>query len=229
MFHRFRVLSTVTLKVHRALVGEGILADIPSFQGPLHSHIEGPQRNVYWPACFQSVWSILPILFSGITFASESCDWLYYTPWTDQEGKHQLLTLSHVHPQRIECDSRAGLCRIFLVWNLLAQEWGADPQRNPDDLEWVSNSLYVWLSRAMGRKLLELAGSFPGFSVATVLACLHNFKMWILKQLFNMSSIHQSGPKCLSCSQRMLSSPTAFCFITLMSSWSSLVVKGLVK
>ena len=83
----------------------------------------------------------------------------------------------------------------------------------------------------MGRKLLELAGSFPGFSVATVLACLHNFEMLlILKQLFNVFSIHQSGPKCLSCSQRMSSSPTAlFCFITLMSSWSSLVVKGLVK
>ena len=43
MFHRFRVLSTVTLKVHRALVGEDILADVPSLQGPLHSHIEGPQ------------------------------------------------------------------------------------------------------------------------------------------------------------------------------------------
>ena len=83
----------------------------------------------------------------------------------------------------------------------------------------------------MGRKLLELAGSFPGFSVATLLACLHNFEMLlILKQLFNMSSIHQSGAKYLSCSQRMSSSPTAlFCFITLMSSWSSLVVKGLVK
>ncbi|KAI0222866.1 hypothetical protein LSAT2_025883 [Lamellibrachia satsuma] len=55
------VLSTVTLKVHRALVGggiladvpsfqralvgEGILADVPSFQGPLHSHIEGPQSS----------------------------------------------------------------------------------------------------------------------------------------------------------------------------------------
>ena len=45
MFHRFRVLSTVTLKVHRALVGEGILADVPPFQGPLHSHIEGPQSS----------------------------------------------------------------------------------------------------------------------------------------------------------------------------------------
>ena len=45
MFHRFRVLSTGTFKVHRALVGEGILADVPSFQGPLHSHIQGPQSS----------------------------------------------------------------------------------------------------------------------------------------------------------------------------------------
>ena len=41
----------------------------------------------------------------------------------------------------------------------------------------------------MGRKLLELAGSFLGFSVATVLACLHYFdNLLIHKQLFNMSS-----------------------------------------
>ena len=45
MFHRFRVLSTGTLKVHIALIGEGILADIPSFQGPLNRHNEGTQSS----------------------------------------------------------------------------------------------------------------------------------------------------------------------------------------
>ena len=39
MFHRFRVLSTGTLKVHRAVGGEDILADVPSFQGSLHSQM----------------------------------------------------------------------------------------------------------------------------------------------------------------------------------------------
>ena len=57
-------------------------------------------------------------------------------------------------------------------------------------------------------------------------------RIGLVEQLLNMSSSHRrvTGPKSLSCSQIMSSSPTALlCFITLMPSMSSLVVKGLVK
>ena len=69
----------------------------------------------------------------------------------------------------------------------------------------------------MCRKLLELAGSFSGFSIAIILGCLLNFGMLlVIKQVLNMSSSHgrATGPKCLSCSLRLSSNPAMFCFIT---------------
>jgi len=52
----------------------------------------------------------------------------------------------------------------------------------------LSNSLYVWHSREMGRKLFGMNGSFLDFRIATIFACLQSFR--ILLEVRNICSSH---------------------------------------
>ena len=130
-------------------------------------------------------------------------------------------------------DSGAGLCRIFQVWSLLVQVQAAGPWWSPGDSGLASQMIYVWQSREMGWKFLGSAGSFPGFSIATIFTRLPIFGSWLVqRQLLNRSRSHclATGPRCLTCSPSMSSSPAvSLFFIALMPTRSSSAVNGLVR
>ena len=96
-----------------------------------------------------------------------------------------------------------------------------------------SNSLYVWQSREIGRKLFATDGSFPGFSSATTLACRQIFGIFLVSvQLLKKRSSQSRalGPNCLISSVWMSSRPDALPFFsTLMPMSCSAAVNALVN
>ena len=96
-----------------------------------------------------------------------------------------------------------------------------------------SNSLKVYQSREIGRKVFATDGPFPGFSSATTLACRQIFGIFLASvQLLKKRSSQSraSGPNCLISSVWMSSRPGALPFFsTMMPMSSSAAINALVN
>ena len=96
-----------------------------------------------------------------------------------------------------------------------------------------SNSLWVWQSKEIGRKLFAMDGSFPGFNSATTLACRQSFGIFLVSvQLLKKRSSQSRAldPNCLISSVWMSSRPGALPFFsTLMPMSSSSALNALMN